>query len=138
MVSNVRAAQRAGTKLVDVYYDITGNTSPPVISVEISDNGGADYTVPAESISGDVGEWVSGGINKHAVWNAESDWNNQRSNAVKFRITATVPAAPEGYIRVSGGSFEMGDALDESPWELGELPKHQVFTDLYYIAKHEV
>jgi len=45
-VSNVRAAQQAGTNLVDIYYNLNGETAAWV-GVEISSDNGATYTVPA-------------------------------------------------------------------------------------------
>ena len=50
VVSNVRAAQRAGTKLVDIYYDLADSDSATlVIAVAVSTNGGAAYTLSAAS-----------------------------------------------------------------------------------------
>ena len=41
VVSNVRATQRPGTKLVDIYYDVTGTTNSVIqVSVAVSTNGG--------------------------------------------------------------------------------------------------
>src|SRR6266404_1771478 len=41
-VSNVRSAQRAGTKLVDIYYDLADPDSPTLnVRVAVSTNGGA-------------------------------------------------------------------------------------------------
>ena len=39
-LSNVRASQRAGTSLVDVWYDLSGASAPVVVSVSISTDGG--------------------------------------------------------------------------------------------------
>lgn len=88
-VTNVRAAQRAGTKLVDVYYELSGGSGPFTVAVAVSDNGGASYDVPATALSGDVGGEVNAGANKHVVWNAGADWNGQLSQAVRFRISAS-------------------------------------------------
>ena len=52
-VSNVRAAQRPGTRLVDIYYDLADSDSATLaVSVAVSTNGGASYTLPATSFSG--------------------------------------------------------------------------------------
>ena len=40
-VSNVRAGQRAGTKLVDIDYDITGPTGWVSVAVQVSADAGA-------------------------------------------------------------------------------------------------
>ena len=51
-VSNVRASQRAGTQLVDIYYDLADPDSPVLaVVVAVSSNGGATYDLPAISFS---------------------------------------------------------------------------------------
>jgi hypothetical protein len=52
VVSNVRASQRSGTKLVDIYYDLADSDSATLaVGVTVSTNGGASYTLPATSFS---------------------------------------------------------------------------------------
>jgi hypothetical protein len=48
VVSNVRAAQRAGTKLVDMYYDLSGADSPATVAVAVSSDGSSN---PVAAIS---------------------------------------------------------------------------------------
>jgi hypothetical protein len=55
VVSNVRAAQRAGTQLVDIYYDLASASNALTVSIAVSTNGGASYTLPATSFTGAVG-----------------------------------------------------------------------------------
>jgi hypothetical protein len=40
VVSNISAVQRAGTKLVDITYDVTADTTTVVVGLEISNDGG--------------------------------------------------------------------------------------------------
>lgn len=47
VVSNLSAAQRAGTRLVDISYDVTADTPTVVIFLEISSDGGVTFDVPA-------------------------------------------------------------------------------------------
>ncbi len=47
VVSNLSAAQRAGTRLVDINYDVTAETPTVVIFLEISSDGGVTFDVPA-------------------------------------------------------------------------------------------
>jgi len=50
-VSNVRASQRAGTQLVDIYSDVVDVDSPTLsVSVAVSTNGEASYFSPAASL----------------------------------------------------------------------------------------
>lgn len=45
VVSNIRASQRAGTGLVDIYYDLTSSSNALSVSVQVSTNGGATYNL---------------------------------------------------------------------------------------------
>lgn len=64
-VSNVRASQRAGTQLVDVYYDLADpDSSALTVSVAVSTNGGASYTPGAASFTGALGVGIAPGSNK--------------------------------------------------------------------------
>src|SRR5690606_17111813 len=65
-VSNIRASRRAGTKLIDIYYDVTGS-DPLTAEIRIYQGG---TTLPTYSLSGDVGPGVEPGIDRHIVWNA--------------------------------------------------------------------
>jgi hypothetical protein len=51
VVSNLTAAQRAGTVLVDITYDVTAETPTVFVSLEISSDGGASFSVPATAAS---------------------------------------------------------------------------------------
>src|ERR1035437_7842390 len=73
-ISNVRAAQRAGTQLVDVYYDLASASNALMVSVMVSTNGGAGYTVPASSFTGAVGAGIAPGGKREITWKAGKDW----------------------------------------------------------------
>ena len=48
VVTNVVASQRSGTKLIDIRYDVFDADGDPLkIRIEISHNGGTNYSVPA-------------------------------------------------------------------------------------------
>jgi hypothetical protein len=91
VVTNVRASQRPGTKLVDIYYDLTyTGTEYLQSSVLVSTNGGASYSLPATSISGTGhGYSITTGTGKHIIWDAGADWNGNFSTTVRFRITVS-------------------------------------------------
>jgi len=139
-VTNVRASQRAGTKLVDIYYDLSGGTPPISVAIQASSDAGATYALPVGSITGDVGANVTAGTNRKITWNAGADWNGQFSAAVKFRITAGgVPPAPTGFALIPAGSFQMGNALSASgEGQGGELPVHVVNVRAFYMEKNLV
>ena len=88
-ITNVRASQREGTKLVDIYYDAADADGDLLkIRVEISDNDGVKYSVPAFSLTGDIGEGVAVGTNKHIVWDAGKDWDGEYSDQMRVKIYA--------------------------------------------------
>jgi formylglycine-generating enzyme required for sulfatase activity len=85
-VTNIRASQRSGTKLIDVYYDLADSDGDPcTIAVTIYDD---TTPIPVFSISGDVGPGTMSGANKHIVWNAGQDWNRRYTTKGKARIVA--------------------------------------------------
>jgi formylglycine-generating enzyme required for sulfatase activity len=136
VVSNVRASQRAGTKQVDVHYDLAG-TGPYMVSVEVSQDGGSTYAVPAGSFSGDVGLDVTTGADKHLVWDAGADWADQYSTSVKFKVTASdIPPAPPGMAFIPAGNFLMGDSAGGG--SSNELPVHNISVSAFYMDRYEV
>ena len=54
VVSKVRVSHRPGTHKVDIRYDVADADGDALwIKVEVSDNAGASYVVPAAGFSGD-------------------------------------------------------------------------------------
>ena len=71
-VSNLEIAQRPGTKLVDIRYDVS-KTGPGNIMIALTaSNAGVRVNMP--SLTGDVGS-VGPGTGKSIVWNMGADWN---------------------------------------------------------------
>jgi formylglycine-generating enzyme required for sulfatase activity len=138
VISNVRAAQRQGTKLVDIYYDLADSDSATLaVSVVVSTNGGASYTLPATSFSGSGwGGVVTPGTGKQITWNAAADWNGRYSANVRFRVTADDATAPAGMALIPAGSFTMGDCMGDG--YSGELPLHAVYVSAFYMDKYKV
>ena len=145
VVSNVRATQRPGTKLVDIYYDLAGLAgNSAVVSVAVSTNGGMSYTLPATSFSGDgFGPGVLPGSGRAIVWDAGADWPGQYSANLSFRVTASGPGVPAGMAFIPAGPFPMGDLLDDFPvlWNWGwnpETPVHTVYVSAFFMQQFEV
>ena len=85
-VTNVRGVQREGSKLVDIYYDLSSTDGGRYsVAVEIT---GRTSEVTASTFSGDVGDGILPGINRHIVWDAVTDWSGNKGD-VKATITAT-------------------------------------------------
>ena len=130
VVSNVRASQRPGLALVDIYYDVSdADSSNLTVSVAVSTNDGATYNLPATSFSDgggakSVGCGVRPGNDRWIVWNAGTDWSGQFSSLVKFQVTADDSQTTGDYmvIDLSGGpsassySVSYLDAVPAGGW----------------------
>ncbi len=140
VVSNVSAAQRAGSKLVDIHYDVAdADGGTLTIGVEVSGDAGASYIIPVTALSGNVGMGIAPGSNKSIVWNAGVDWDGQYVPNAKVRVTAydgSTPVAPAGMAYIPAGPFQMGDSF----YEIGidTLPLHVVQVDGFFMDKFEV
>jgi len=134
-VGNVRAAQRSGTKLVDIVYDVTGVTTPVSVSLQISADGGTTWNVPVASASGAVGSNVTPGANLRITWNAGADWNNLTTTQMCFRIQ--VGNAPTDFALIPDGDFTMGDTLtlDAAADAPPDAPVHTVAVSAFSMQK---
>jgi formylglycine-generating enzyme required for sulfatase activity len=137
-ISNIRCAQVAGTKRVEVRYDVraTGVTAVKV-KLEISANAGSSDAVPVATLRGAVGLGVPVGLDRLVVLEAGQEWDQQVSAQMRVRITADdapPTAAESGMVLIPGGIFTMGDGLDE----LIDAPQHQVTLSAYLLGRTEV
>lgn len=134
-VTNVRASQRAGTKLVDIWYDVSnvfGNYAEVIVAVEVGGN-----LINANSLSGDVGGGIIPGNNRHVVWDAGTDWNEHYSTSVRVKLT--VKDIPFGMVLVPAGIFVMGATTNVGHELIGDaVPQHQVDVSAFYMDKTEV
>lgn len=106
-ITNLRAAQRAGTRLVDVYYDLQSSGDYQCnVSMSMMDNGSA-IPVNTYAQDGDIGEGVVPGTGKHIVWDAGADYPNRRSEKFQVSITATETDIPKTWatITISWASY---------------------------------
>ena len=115
-VSDVRAEQVAGSKTVEIRYNlaIDGGDSATVMVKASRDNGATYEEVPAGSLSGAFGRRQSAGTNKTIVWDAAAiGWEAALYPQARVRITATVPAGmPADMVRVQGGTLSTSNELD--------------------------
>ena len=139
VVSNIRASQIAGTKNVEILYDVSDADGDALtIGVQVSGDAGATYTIPATALSGQVGAGVLSGLNRRIVWNAGADWNGQFVGSAKVRVTAsdgTTPAPPPGMVYIPPGVFQMGDNLDG---DTAAMPVHAVTLNAFFMDRFEV
>ena len=139
VIANVQVSQRAGTKLVDVYYNLTdADGLAQTVWINVSGDGGVTWTIPASTLSGDVGSGIAPGTGKHIVWNAGQDWNGQLVPNCKVRVFAndgTTPIPPAGMSYIPAGQFQMGDNLDG---ESDAQPVHNVQVDAFFMDINDV
>jgi alpha-tubulin suppressor-like RCC1 family protein len=120
-LSNVRASQRAGTTLVDLFYDLSGKGSVYTASVAVSSDAGASFTVPATHLAGDgVTSPTLPGSGLHIVWDAGADFPGQFSTRMRLQLVvngtdsavspiftldtrAAVTGALRGHVQGDGG-----------------------------------
>jgi len=133
-VTNVAVAQRPGTKLMDITYDVTSTATTTVAVTLAVTNGPA--TVGASSLTGAVGPGVAIGTGKTIVWNAGADWSGNVA-ALNYTLTAD-DGVPDGFALIPAGSFEMGDQSSPLVGYSNELPVHSVSVSAFYMAKYEV
>ncbi len=110
VVSNIRAEQRAGTRLVDIWYDLADSSSSSLtVTLEISNNG--NTSLPANTLEWGTGHTAAGkatpGVDLLVTWDAGTDWDGNLSDAVRFAITAednSHPGPPSDMVRIPGGT----------------------------------
>jgi formylglycine-generating enzyme len=132
IVSNLTAAQRAGTRLVDLTYDLDV-ASLVKITVEISSDGGQTYFVPAYALTGDVGLDVSAGNGKAITWDAGADWLGNFSDQMRFRIVAD--DLTDGFSYIPEGPFTMGVTSGDTDVS---APPVNVFISRFVVSTKEI
>ena len=139
VVSKVQAAQRPGTHKVDIRYDVADADGDALwIMVEVSDDGGTTYAVPAASFSGDIHFEIRPGSGKHIVWDAGVDWGGKYSANMRFRLTAD-DGIPGYMVWIRPGTFTMGSPSGEKHRRDWEGPQTKVTISRgFLMSKYEV
>lgn len=119
-VTNVRGIQREDSKLVDIYYDLNATDyGTYTVGVEIE---GRTIAVTASTFTGDVGDGVTPGTNRHIIWDAGADWPNKKGD-VKAIVTTTKedPTVSHGKVQLwEGGPYWADRNIGaDNPWEAG-------------------
>jgi formylglycine-generating enzyme required for sulfatase activity len=139
VVTNIVASQRTGTKLIDIRYSVFDADGDPLkIRIEVSHNGGTNYSVPAVSLIGDIGSNISPGTNKLIVWNAGADWDGEYSPLMRVKVIASdtrgFPGLQWGR-EVPPGGFFLGQ--DSGPEGVGP-GRHVNIPYSYWFSKYEI
>lgn len=139
VVSNVTSAQRTGTKFVDITYDVADADGDTLtVRVEISDNNGATYSVPAFTFTGAIGDNVTPGTGKTIVWNAGQDWDGEYSTQMRVKVIAVDARGLPGLAwsnEIPPGGFLMGQ---DGGAEGSGLSRHVNIPWSYWLSKHEI
>lgn len=135
-VDNVQAHQRPGSGLIDIHFNLVNSSGfPAQISLEISNDGGGNYSSEIKSLSGDFGN-VRPGVNRHVVWDAFEDLPGVSSDRMRIRIIASSFVDIVPMVEVPEGSFEMGDHFAEG--DSDELPVRTVYLSTFSMGETEV
>ena len=139
VVSNVTSSQRSGTKLVDITYDVADADNDQLkIRIEISSDGGVNYSVPAFSLTGAIGDNITPGTGKTILWNAEADWDGEYSDEMKVKVIASdakgLPGLEWGN-EVPPGGFLMGQ---DGGAEGGGPSRHVNIPWSCWLSKYEI
>ncbi|MEQ8822337.1 MAG: G8 domain-containing protein [Sumerlaeia bacterium] len=139
VVSNVQFAQQpseTGGSEVVVTYDLASPQGDCEVSLEVSADGGATFTIIPESVGGDIGAAISPGTGKEIVWDISQDLPGIHLPNAVVRVLAddgscagcllwSDPATWGGTKPQAGDVVTIGHAmnvlLDESPPDLNGL-----------------
>jgi hypothetical protein len=91
-ITNLAVAQRRGTKLVDITYDVFSNKATNSVMVSLAVKNVAT-AVLATNLTGDIGYGMTAGTNKAIVWNMGADWD-ARASTLSFSVVAWTPDCP--------------------------------------------
>lgn len=139
VVANVVSVQRAGTKLVDITFEVSDADSDTLsMSVEISDDSGTTFLVRVTALSGDTSVAATPiPAAKALVWDAAVDFNQQFNASMVVRVIANDGSAPgpppAGMVLIPAGPFQMGNGATEP-----EGPMHTVTVSACYLDQFEV
>lgn len=144
VISNISVVQRTdGSKLVDIFYDLydaEGDTCSVILN--LSTDGGTTFSITPDNtyLNGDIGMDILPGTGKYVLWDAGAEDIDYDGSQFMLKFTANDEnsLAPEGFVSVPGGTFTMGDTIDDGVGSSNELPTHTVTLNSFYMGKYEV
>ncbi len=131
-VENVRAQQRARSRVVDVWYDLVAPEGG-VFEVSLA-IGGDGVEPPLSTVGGDYGADIEPGRNKRIEWDAGADWPGHVGSNFVATVTATKmeeedTGPSKGMVRIPGGT-NSGNDPDSGSYSLT--------VESFYMDKTEV
>ncbi len=90
VVSNVIFTQRTDDSfMVDIYYDVNDAAGDTMaVTILVSNDAGTTFDFMAVSLTGDIGDNIISGKNKHIVWDFGKDHPNYSSDQIQIKIIA--------------------------------------------------
>ena len=140
-VSNLVVAQRPGTKLVDIGYDMSGTTTNIVRVSLVVSNGASE--VSAVSLTGDVGFDVPVSEDKSIVWDGGADWDGSFSSNMVFMVRVD-DEFPLGMVLIHGGNnsgtnpLAAGESYNSYYPENYSLSVSTFYMDIYEVTNDEM
>jgi formylglycine-generating enzyme required for sulfatase activity len=108
VLSNLAAQQRAGTRLLDITYDLAADTNKVPVTLAVSTNGGATWFQPASNnLAGAIGgQGVAPGTNLLITWQGWGDLPLRTFTNLLLQLTAggNAGVSPHLVIDLSGGA----------------------------------
>ena len=116
VISNVRIAQREGTKLMDITYDLSGATPFSTVTLSVSNAG---ELLVAPSVSGAVGAFIADGSDQQIIWDGGADADGLLAS-LNFSLLAVVDGnvllPAESFAPIPERAYSMG--THEVTWSL--------------------
>lgn len=143
-VTNVQATQQqdASRKVKITYYLSDPDSSSVYVTLTISTDNGATYTITPSLATGSIG-WVRTGGTRTIYWDAKSQYPTGQWATCKAKVTADDSSGgvnPGQMVYIPAGSFLMGNSnVGNDVYGLFfEFPQHSVNLSGYWIGKYEV
>jgi hypothetical protein len=101
---------------VQIEYDLLNTARSEKFSIRIEVTGENGKSIPAETLSGDVGKGVSGGPDKKILWDIEADsvFLNEEISVQVYALPEAPPVAETPPVEVVAEEGSAGDALADN------------------------
>lgn len=132
-ITNVRAEQNG--KDIIVFYDVLKLPYDHVVDVTLwVAVDGKNYEGPLRSVSGDVGQDITGGRGKRITWRVLEEYEQLIGDKIVFKVEGSLyDSKVIEMVYIEGGEFTMG-----SYKEYDEQPLHSVYVNDFFIGKYEI
>jgi len=135
---NLRVVQAEDT--LKIYYDIFGGREYDAykIDVEVSTDGGKNFTIKPKFASGNINYGQSRGLNKYIWWEPLNESKELVGNDFVVKLSGEVLGTDENvqFVNIEGGTYEMGDFFDDGFYD--EINVHKINLSNFQISEFEI